>query len=68
MRLLENFQSFIQSAQISQQPFGAMYYGINPRIKKKVNRRTRRKNHQKNELQEDPLTNYRARRQARHSH
>ena len=35
MKLLEDFQSFIQSAKISQTPFGAMVYGANPKAKKK---------------------------------
>lgn len=40
MKLLESFQDFIQSAKISQQPFGAMAYGANPKLKKKkVSRR-----------------------------
>lgn len=49
MKLIENFQSFIQSAKINQQPFGSMAYGSNPRKTKKklkLGRRHRRPNHQ----------------------
>jgi hypothetical protein len=35
MKLLEDFQSFIQSALISQTPFATMAYGANPKRKKK---------------------------------